>query len=94
MGPTACSSAAWNLSASARKPIFGLVSKTFSQPAVSVQMSSQVAGRIVTQAYLCRFILNRTTVHSMSATPASIWLEMPNSGHRMFTPPFGSITPI
>jgi hypothetical protein len=35
------SSAAWNLLASARKPIFGLASKTFCQPAVSVQISSQ-----------------------------------------------------
>ena len=29
----------------------------------------------------------------MSATAASIWLEMPNSGQSVFTPPSGSVTP-
>ena len=47
----------------------------------------------VTHAKRSRFILNSTTVHSVSAIAASIWLAVPNSGHSVRMPPSGSITP-
>jgi hypothetical protein len=33
-------------------------------------------------------------VATVKAMQASIWLEMPNSGQRMLTPPLGSMTPM
>ncbi|MNL68434.1 hypothetical protein D3C87_1931530 [compost metagenome] len=77
-----------------RKPSScGLVLNSFRPSAQVVQSSSHIAGTTVTQMYLVRFIFTRTTVPSTRATAASIWLEMPNSGHRLFTPPSGSTTP-
>ena len=61
--------------------------------AVSVQASSHSVGSAVTHAYWPRFILNSTQVPSISAIPASIWLAMPNSGHKVLMPPSGSTTP-
>src|SRR5215813_1661568 len=58
---------------------------------VVVQITSHAAGAIVTHANRSRFILNRTTVHTVRA--ASIWLAVPNSGHSVQMPPNGSITP-
>ena len=66
---------------------------SFSIPAVTVQMMSHAVGTSVTQANRSRFILNRTTVHRISAIAASIWFEVPNSGHSVQMPPNGSITP-
>src|SRR6476659_9305474 len=75
------------------KPTFGFALNTFSNPAVVVHATSQVAGAIVTSAKRSRFILNSTTVHSVSAIAASIWLAVPNKGHSVQMPPNGSITP-
>ena len=44
------SSASFSREACARKPTFGLGSKIFCQPAVSVQISSQTVGTTVTHA--------------------------------------------
>ena len=74
-------------------PTFGSGLSTFSSPAVIVQTTSHVAGTIVTHANRSRFILNRTTVHTVNAIAASIWLAVPNSGHSVQIPPNGSITP-
>src|SRR5215468_9766507 len=74
-------------------PTSGLGLNTFSNPAVVVHATSQVAGAIVTSAKRSRFILNSTTVHSVSAIAASIWLAVPNRGHSVQIPPNGSITP-
>ncbi len=71
----------------------GLVLNSFSPSAQVVQSSSHRAGTTVTQIYLVRFIFTSTTVPSTRATAASIWLEIPNSGHRLLTPPSGSTTP-
>src|SRR6476620_3667835 len=76
------------------KPTFGFALNTFSNPAVVVHATSQVAGAIVTSAKRSRFILNSTTVHSVSAIAASIWLAVPNKGHSVQIPPNGSITPL
>src|SRR3954467_385558 len=81
------------LLACARNPIRGFESKIFCQAAVSVHTSTQQAGTRVTQAKPSRFILNSTLVHRIKATPASIWLEMPNNGHKVLMPPKGSTTP-
>src|SRR5207245_7101624 len=75
------------------KPTFGFALNTFSNPAVVVHTTSQVAGAIVTSAKRSRFILNNTTVHTVNAIAASIWLAVPNSGHSVQIPPNGSITP-
>ena len=45
-----CASASAQRVACARKPTFGSAGKIFCQPAVSVQISSHVAGASVTQA--------------------------------------------
>ena len=74
-------------------PTFGSGLNTFSNPAVVVHTTSQVAGAIVTSAKRSRFILNNTTVHTVNAIAASIWLAVPNSGHSVQIPPNGSITP-
>ena len=79
--------------ACARKPIAGLAWNSFCQPAAIVQISSQDAGRMLTQATRWCFILNSTTVQSSSAIAASIWLEMPNRGQSVLMPPSGSMTP-
>ena len=72
----------------------GRGSKSFCQPAVSVQTSSQAVGqRASPRRKRSRFILNSTTVQSSSAIAASIWLAMPNSGHSVLMPPSGSTTP-
>src|SRR4029450_12204429 len=81
------------LSAWLMNPTFGSGLNTFSNPAVVVHATSQVAGAAVTSAKRSRFILNSTTVHSVSAIAASIWLAVPNSGHSVQMPPNGSITP-
>src|SRR5215467_1908801 len=81
------------LSAWLMKPTFGSGLNTFSNPAVVVHATSQVAGAIVTSAKRSCFILNSTTVHSVSAIAASIWLAVPNRGHSVQIPPKGSITP-
>src|SRR6478735_4771423 len=75
-------------------PTFGSGLNTFSSPAVVVHTTSQVAGAIVTNAKRSRFILNSTTVHTVSAIAASIWLAVPNNGQRVQMPPNGSITPV
>ncbi len=50
----------------------GFGSNTFSRPAVTVQMTSHAVGATVTHAKRSRFILNSTTVQSVSAIAASI----------------------
>ncbi|MNQ76275.1 hypothetical protein D3C85_911060 [compost metagenome] len=87
-------SASWYFRAWARKPILTSGCSSFWKPAVRVQISSQTAGTAVAQAKRSRFILNRTTVPRIRATAASIWLAMPNSGHRLLMPPRGSTTPV
>src|SRR5467141_1456319 len=82
------SDAAW-----ARKPSFGSAEKTFCQPAVMVTVTSQASGVSVTQANRCRPILMRIVVPTHSATAASSWFEIPNSGHSELIPPSGSTTP-
>jgi hypothetical protein len=74
-------------------PTSGFGLKTFSSPAVVVHITSQVAGAIVTSVKRSYLILNSTTVHTVSAIAASIWLAVPNSGHSVQIPPNGSITP-
>src|SRR6516164_10608125 len=81
------------LSAWLMNPTLGSELNTFSSPAVVVHTTSHVAGTSVTSAKRSRFILNRTTVHTVSAIAASIWLAVPNSGHNVQIPPNGSITP-
>jgi hypothetical protein len=76
-----------------RNPMRGFGSKIFCQAAVSVHTNTQQAGTSVTQAKLSRFILKSTLVHRIKATPANIWLDMPNNGHKVFIPPNGSTTP-
>ena len=71
----------------------GSAENSLSQPADNVQISSQAVGSIVTQANRSRFMRNSTAVPSISAIAASIWFEMPNTGHKVFTPPSGSVTP-
>src|SRR6516225_2240192 len=85
---------AWlNFSAWLRNPTFGFGLNTFSSPAVSVQITSHTVGTTVTHAQRSRFILYSTTVQSVSAIAASIWLVAPNSGHIVQMPPYGSTTP-
>src|SRR6516225_6820757 len=85
---------AWlNFSAWLRNPILGLGLNAFSSPAVSVQTASHSVGTTVTHAQRSRFILYSTTVQSVSAIAASIWLVAPNSGHIVQMPPYGSMTP-
>src|SRR5262249_20196101 len=81
------------LSAWLMNPTFGFGLNTFSNPAVVVHTTSQVAGAMVTRAKRSRFILNSTTVHSVSAIAASIWVAVPNRGHSVQIPPNGAITP-
>src|SRR6266478_1912713 len=86
---------AWpNFSAWLTNPTAVSVLNTFSRPAVTVHTTNHAVGTMVTQAYRVRFILNSTTVHSVSAMAASIWLAVPNSGHMVQMPPSGSITPV
>src|SRR5262245_40410972 len=73
------------------KHTFGSGLNTFSNPDVVVLASSQDAS--VTSAKRSRFIVNSTTVHSVNAIAASIWLAVPNRGHSVQMPPNGSITP-
>ena len=67
--------------------------KIFCQPAVSVHPAAKPPVRWSPMRSGARFILNSTTVHRINAMPASIWLEMPNSGHSVLMPPSGSTTP-
>src|SRR5215469_17154579 len=94
-GARTCSDAsAWlNFSAWLRNPTLVLGLNTFWNPAVTVQTTSQTVGTTVTQAQRSRFILYSTTVQSVSAIAASIWLVAPNSGHIVQMPPYGSLTP-
>src|SRR5437588_292110 len=80
-------SARLNFAAWLRKPTLGFALNTISSPAVTVQTTSHAVGTIVTQAYRSRFILNSTTVQSVSEIAASIWLVAPKSGHIVQIPP-------
>ena len=57
-------------------------------------MASHASGTPVTHAYRSLPCFTRIAVATDSAMAASIWFAMPNNGHRMFTPPFGSMTPM
>ena len=39
-------------------------------------------------------VLISMAVPTLKAIAASIWLAIPNNGHRILTPPLGSITPM
>src|SRR6266702_157220 len=82
-------------SAPAKNPNFGSTLITFCHAATVVTVASHASGAPVTQAYAFLFaVLMMMAVDTDNAIAASIWLEIPNSGHRMLIPPLGSITPM
>src|SRR4051812_29293451 len=68
--------------------------KIFCQAAVVVIITNHNSGTAVIQAYLSLPDFTRIPVPTHKAIAASIWFAMPNNGHKIFTPPLGSITPI
>ena len=48
----------------------------------------------VTQAHLSLPALISSVVQTVSATAASSWLAMPNSGNSWLIPPSGLVTPV
>ena len=78
----------------AKKPSRGSAEKTFCQLAVSVTTASQASGMPVTQAHFALPDLISSVVQTVSATAASSWLAMPNSGKSWLMPPSGFVTPV
>jgi len=79
--------------AAAKKPSLMSSLKIFCQAAVVVTIVIHASGTAVTHTYLSFALLIRMPVATDSAMAASIWFAMPNRGHRMLMPPFGSTTP-
>src|SRR5687768_5616563 len=78
----------------AKKPMRGSSLVIFWKAAVVVTVTSHASGRPGTQAWRSRPDLTKIAVTTASAMAASIWFAIPNSGHRMLMPPFGSSTPM
>src|SRR3954469_7723384 len=71
----------------------GFASKILCQEAEKVTATSQTSGVNVTNAKRARPLLMMIVVATQSATVASNWLAMPNSGQSELIPPSGSCTP-
>jgi hypothetical protein len=82
-----------NRSRCEKKPIFGSSENTFCQLAVSVTVASQASGTSVIHTHLSFPDLMSSVVATVSATAASSWLAMPNSGNSWLIPPSGFVTP-
>ena len=77
-----------------KKPTRGSDENTFWNDAVNVTVASQASGMAVIHAQRILPCLISSVVASDSATAASSWLAMPNSGNSWLMPPSGFVTPV
>ena len=61
---------------------------------MSVTIASHASGMPVTHAHLTLPCLISSVVQTASATAASSWFAMPNSGNSWLIPPSGFVTPV
>lgn len=77
-------SVVWNLCVCVKKFCVGLLLKILMKLVQVVQISSYIVGIVVIYVQWLCFILNSIIVFSISVILVSIWLEMLNSGYRVW----------